>query len=389
MATFHSDYNPSKIPLNAYNNNIVGIYPTYYVGVAESTFEKMDVVIGNYTFEVSPDPNGLFTFDLKEIAKLLINGNYFNDSIVPEISISSDSLVYKDSSLAIDVSVSFRIFHRTIATQQLFVEQENRNYRFIKAVSQQEDYRKNIVTSADVQLSLQLPFSEISNKTYHATYFEGFPFDIPIYSNIDRPLTILHKQTNQTLEIDVLFGVNRLFISDGDNNFSFQDHLTLYYGLNELEIKISDTEFVTLFLKKVEPDCQTYLKWFNNNGGWSYFGFKNPIESRDTDSLGLLNNDNFNIDSSQDLFHEIGKSSIDSLVCYGVGLEKFEKEIINTISDSPKVYMFIKDEFQPTSLSSWIPVSVASTNILLRDSTRKKYDVVIEVIKNKRNTLTL
>ena len=362
--------------LNAFNNNVV----EYKSNSPKTPIKSIITVLGE-ELEITPNPNGVFHYDFKTIVKKLINGNYFRDTIEPEIE---SSFVYLDNTVYKQFSVDF-----TIQFNDLSEESISKTYKFLKAVEQLETFRKRLVNTENPSIAILTPFTDRSNKTYFSTYFEGYPFDLSIYSNTYRTITIHNKKINESTTMILSEGVNRLFISDGNNNFSFEDVLPLYFGVNELEFRVSSTEYVTLFLKKVESECGVYLKWFNNEGGWNHFLFKTYTEKRKVKSTGVLNQDYDNLIDTEEPEVEMGMTSRDNLKFYAGRLEEYEKEIINGITESPKIYRYLNCMFQKSEKMDWITQRIATKNMELVDSKKKLYEASIELNKTKRNTMTL
>lgn len=362
--------------LNAFNNNVVE-----FNSDSVKTSIKTTIKILGEELEITPNPSGVFRYNFKEIVKKLINTNYFRDTIEPEIE---TSFVYLDESVFKELEVEY-----VIQFDDLTEETISKTYKFLKSVEQLETFRQRLINTENTSIAILTPFTDRSNKTYFSTYFEGYPFDISIYSNVNRTITIKNKKIGQSTTVSLSKGVNRLFISDGNNNFSFEDELPLYFGVNELEFQVSSTEYVTLFLKKVESECGVYLKWFNNEGGWNHFLFKSYSEKRKMKSVGVLHQDFDNLIDTQESEIEMGIVSGDSLKFYAGRLEEYEKRIINGLSDSPKINRYLNCMFQKSEETDWISERIGTKNMELIDSKKKLYEATITLNKTKRNTMTL
>jgi hypothetical protein len=374
MITFTTGL-PETTVLNAFNNNVVEYYSDH-----SSTAIKSVITLLGKDFEITPNTNGVFHFNFKELVKRLINENYFRDTIEPDVNLS---FVYEDQTVYREIQVEYKI-EFVDATFETTIK----NYKFLKSVEQLENFRKNLVNTENTKLSILTPFRDSSSKTYFSTYFFGYPFDVSIYSDQIRTITIENKNTQLSTTIDLTKGVNRLYLSDGDH-FSFENLLPLYYGINELEFRINTNEHITLFLKKVESKCGVYLKWFNNEGGWNYFLFDSSKSKRRVKSIGVLDNDFENMIDTKESEIQMGVNSSDSLKMYANRLHEYEKEIINGLSESPKIYKYLNSMFQKFKKTDWINTSIASKNMDLMDSQKKKYRVSVELNKTKRNTMTL
>ncbi len=364
---------PSETDFNfAYNNNIA----EYTSNIANIRYSV--ITIEGKEFQITPNPSGVFTFNFIDVIPHLINTNKFEDTIVPNVS---SNLVYPDATAFKKLSVEFKVVTNSAD------DTITKEFTFIKAAEQLEDYKKGLTNSQNPELAILSPFTSLNNKAYYATYFEGYPFDISLWSKgVDVDIVIKNVKTQDSLDVTLIQGVNRLFISDGSSNWTFEEQLSLYFGVNELTFSFG-AEHITLFLKKVESECGIYVKWLNNSGGWNYFLFKYMIEDRGRSSIGYLNQDQNALNNSGDLEAELGVDARDGITFYADRLEEYEKQLINGLSISPKIYRYLNCMFQHPN--NWIAERYNGSNIVLKDKSRRLYDAVIKLNKSKRNTLTL
>mgnify|MGYP000011732636 CR=1 FL=1 len=370
---FNTEISETEV-LHAFNNSVVEFYSD-----SEKTSIKATIIILGEELEITPNPNGVFRYNFKEFVKKLINTNYFQDTIQPNIQ---TSFVYTDDTVFKDLEVNYKVQLNDLTEDVI-----TKNYKFLKSVKQLEDYRRNETNTNNTELSVLYPSD--GNKIYHTTYFEGYPFDIPIYSNIDREITIANKKTGLSTSFNLTKGVNRLFVSDGSSNFSLENKLPLYLGVNELEVKINNEVAVTIFLKKKDSECGVYLKWFNNDGGWNYFLYRYPSENRKFKSSGTVNKDYENLKDTNDLDIEMGLDSSDTIRFFAGRLDENEKNIINGLSESPKIYRYLKCMFQKSEFNNWISERIGFSSTNLTDSKKNLYQSVVTLKKAKRNTMTL
>ncbi|WP_233881871.1 hypothetical protein [Tenacibaculum piscium] len=330
-------------------------------------------------FNITPDTKGIFRFNFKNIASKILNKNYFKDSIEPNAPyryVELDESVYKDIDVTYTIrsSISFTTIKHT--------------YSFIKAVEQLEDYkigRRNLINK-DIAILSELDRS--SNITYHLTYFEGYPFDIPIFSTADRDVLIKNKDNGHSEAFPLKKGVNRLFVSDGSSNFSLETKLPIHLGSNELEMTSGDTT-ITLFLTKKDSSCGIYLKWFNNHGGWNYFLFKNLRSNRSFKSANTIDRDFQSLENTISTSIDTTIISKDVISFYAKGLTFNEKQVLNGISESLKIYRYLRCMFEVASLNNWLPETLATRRINLEDANKDIYQVAMSLNKAKRNTMSL
>ena len=318
-----------------------------------------------------------FWFNFKDLIKVLINENNFKDGIEPNLE---NNLTYLDSSLFLNLSVVYKIAFIGIPEEQI-----TKSYKFKKSV--QQIIRKNVVEIANNQIELLVPNTD---QTCYLTYFEGYPFDIPIYLDANRTIAIYNKRTQQQTMVALSEGVNRLFVSDGKTNFSLEGKLLLYIGLNELEFKINNNVFITLFLNKIDSRCGTYLKWFNQNGAYSYWLFSHiHTTKRKTKITGKIATDYENPQNTFGISTILGKTSIDTIQLSAGYLNAREIDIVSEIFTSPKVEIYLNDKYQKTDKKSWVGVEVKNSDQEIR-STRhnhSKYDIKIELPEIYTQTL--
>jgi hypothetical protein len=66
--------------------------------------------------------------------------------------------------------------------------------------------------------------------------------------------------------------VKRIFFSDGGYNETTSNLLSLSTTSNLIEVWVNGA-FANINIKRMESNCGIYLKWFNANGGYSYWLF--------------------------------------------------------------------------------------------------------------------
>jgi hypothetical protein len=329
---------PTNPPYPAYNNSIIEF--TSDAGTPITA----DIIVNGYTFEQSADADGIFHFNLKRIIEVLINQNNFSDHIAID---NPADFLFLDQTLFLDVEIEIIIsFADDSQESQTFT------WPYIKSVIQEGEKQFN-----NSQLKLLAPYA---NDICHLTYFEGYPFDISIYSDIARLITITNLRTGLATDLNLLKGVNRLFISNGENdNLGFESQLPLYLGINELEFKANDQIYFTLLLNKRSPECGNLLKFFNRQGGWSYWNFMDlHVEKTKADTIDRLNSDFNNVDKSRGNFAITGKEAEKSRSLLSGLVQDHEKKLISQLPTSPKVYLYTNELASPFELNDFIEVEV-------------------------------
>ena len=352
---------PQGALLNTYNNSIIEFGTD--LGIAA----RATILIDEFTFEITPN-QGIFYFNLKEIIKVLINQGNFKDTVSVD---SPANYLFPDASLYIEIPFTITVIKTNGTSETL-----DKTYKYIKSA-------KQIVRSYFDENDLIKFLTPSTDLKAYVTYFEGYPFDISIYSNIARTVTITHTRTATTLDISLSKGVNRLFLSNGENdNLGFEEQLPLYVGLNELEFRVDVDNALTLFVTKVAVDCGVYLKWFNQNGAWSYWRFsgiyKDSINSK---ALDELNSDFENIEDTVGRVTQTGKTSNVIRSIQSNRLNDRERLVVSQLFSSPKIFFYNNLELQPFSLLDWKEIDIKSSNqeILNTKLMLHEYDIKIDL----------
>lgn len=336
--------------LNSHNSNTVEFNSDNVLTAVKCTLD-----FGSISFEITPNPSGLFQYDLKHATQELINENNFEDQIVPDIE--NDGYVYGDDTLYKLISLIYTIVFDNDST-----ESTTKNYLFTKSVKQPDRYSETIINSTDL-LGLLIPFVDYSVKSYSATYHKGYPFDIAVYSNLPRTITIVNKTNALSNTFDLNQGVNRLFFSDGTMNFSFDDTIALITGINELEFQIASVPILTLLLNKKESNCGPYLKYYSNNGSYQYFLFNEIFnEDESTKIIDVLSSKFKSIEEATDLDRITGKESETIISMFTEYLTSNEMNYLKPIITSPRVELYTREVYTKAESNSW-------RGVVLRDAT--------------------
>ena len=357
---------PTGNILNAYNNSILEF--TITVGSPVRQPARAIVSVNGFNFNLTP-VGGKFFFNAKKIITVLVNQDNFTDNtevLSPLSYLFTDSLLYKEVNVLITV---YTTTGTSFAT--------NRNYKYLKSV--QQIVRSKYIEREDIRI---LSPSIDANKS--VTYFEGLPFDVSIYSSQDMTATLLHARTQNTLTVNLKKGVNRLFISNGENdNRGFEGVFPLFLGVNKIEIiPNNESESQFLFINKKSVKKGVYLKFFNQNGGWSYWRFEQVYRAGlQTKSLTELNNDNNNLEQATNRVSQTGK---DAMLRYFLNTGVFnmqERLVLSQLFSSPKVYLYNNMALQPFSISDFIEVSIPDSTKELYNTKycSNAYDVEIEL----------
>src|SRR5690606_16559379 len=132
--------------------------------------------------------------------------------------------------------------------------------------------------------------------------------------------------------VQFLKGVNRLFLSNGENdNLGFEDSLPLYIGINVLEFTWDD-KIETIYVKKMPYECGRYVKFFNQKGGWSYWRMhKDEKITVKSSILDTINSDFENIDKAISRELSTGRRSEQSILVSTGKMDDYETLLLSHI----------------------------------------------------------
>lgn len=365
MITFTTE--PQGKLLNAYNNSIIEFSSDSGISA------RAIITISGYTFTIAPNVNS-FYFNMKEVVTALINQDAFSDTI--EIDLPQNYL-FQDSSLILDVTVGIKV-----VSSSGVVDTSSKSYTFLKSVDQVD----TVVYEKSDKLRFLTP--SVYNKSF-VTYFEGLPFDITFYSDEAREVTIKNVRSSSSITINVLKGINRLFISSGQlDNKGFETKIPLYVGVNELEF-IFDNERETIVIKKEESDCGLYLKFFNQSGSWSYWRFhREHIETIQTSSLDRLNSDFSNLEDLVSRNYAIGKESQRMFSVSTGKVYDYQRLLLANLFASPKIYLYTANRLQPFTIADWNTVDIRDTSNQIKDTRKVKSEFIFSIQLAKDYTQT-
>jgi len=365
MITFTTQ--PTNPPHHAYNNSVIEF------GVDAGVPSVANITAGGYTFEIFPDLQGQFYFNFKSIIKALINPDHFEDSIIA----TSGSYLFNDSSLFYELALNVEVILEDGTSQT-----SDLTFPFLKSVDQ---VIRNRYTES--QLKILTPGA---SQVAHLSYFEGYPFDVAIYSDAARSVTVANVRTGISTSLNLSKGVNRLFVSNGENDSGgFEGVVPLHLGVNELEFKIGTEIKATLFLDKKEADCGFLLKWFNPNGSWSYWRFMDlHIENISTGTIERLNTDFQNLNTTFKNISITGKEvGKDKQLMSGL-VDEQERILLDSLLYAPEVQLYTNALHQPMAPGDFVGVEIAGGNFS-RSNKNKLSNLSIKAIMPNIYTQTL
>jgi hypothetical protein len=349
MIVFQQDISQTNV-LMAFNNNIV-----LFRSDSEEITVNATVIIGTQQITLFPQPDGYFYFNFLEYTSKLLNENNFFDAVNPDIDATDDETFTYLGNGYYNAEVQF-----IVNLADASIDSTTRDLTFIAGVTQLVDYKKDVFTT-DMQLPL-LPLVKQTNNTYYCKYWEGLPFDVS-FLNLNEDIEL----TNTTNLLDYTFptkgDITRLFFSDGRLDESINDVLPIAYGDNVIEYK--DT---FLIVNKVDACDGVYFKWFNQMNGYSYWKFDNYYKSDESiRTIGEIATDFNNLQKTFSQVTQLGKAVTPTLVVNSDILEQRDFDLLNTITKSPKVFMFVGERFARSSANDWVEVRVLNSSQTTRN----------------------
>lgn len=342
---------------------------------------KAEITIEDITITITPSPEGVFTYNFKRLFSHLLLIEGITDDVQPDFINNPNQFIYQYNQGNKEVVVNYTVIYDDESTEDV-----QHNYRINRSVIQLEDFKKGLDNSLNKRLSLLLPFVSNSIRNYWASYFQGYPFDISIWSNEDRSITIKNVKSQVQTTLTLTKGVNRLYFSYGPSNLSFNNIFPTYNGINDIEFLIDNEVVFTLHLMKYEIGCGEYIKWLNSQGGWAYHLFYNSKTQRQSRPFEPIVNNNFiNNKESQ----QIGQGSevTDEMRLFSSKVQSFEKIILNELPTSPILLRWLSDIYQPIDLKKWIEEQQNPFRQIIFQNKRTFWEVELELSKNKIQTI--
>lgn len=354
----------------------------YFNSDSASPAFKCQITVDNEpSFEISPDKDGVFYFNFKSVFSKLVQDFFEDDQAIDIDDTDLTSLVKDYSQIYKAVPITFQVSLSNGST-----ETASLNINLLQATSNYEDRKKQQISVLDSFAVLSQP-EEGSNRTFREVYFDGYPFDIQVYKNTPGNVTITNRGNLDSVVLNLPNKINRIFFSDGEKDVINENILSLAKGVNELEF--NTTELTTIFLDRRTPKCGKYLKWKNNDGGWTYWLFEElPEEIRDIRDKGYLNKRSGNL-TNNDPIRNIGKTSVDSIRIGTINVEPYYRRKMESLAESPKVYLFMADQFSADDPTNWLSVRVNNRSFPVQLPKNTIFDLSFEIELPERANLQL
>jgi len=331
---------------------INGIYPVYndsYIKF-ESTLSAQtyaEITVPEYTnaFKSYPDLDGEYLFNLKEIVKAKFNSNGFADTISQPTGWGKSFTGTYDTQ-----DLSIKVYNN--ATSETLT---GTTYEFFKSVKQidEEIYTGNTAQILNVS-------SNDNGIDYALTYFEGYPFSFDL-QRITSGEVINIKNLNTTDDVTMTATSTdsfKVYVDKGSSNWTTTSYLPIMDIVNRLEIKVDGVFKTNLRLRRVENCNGLYLKWFNNDGGYSYYLFEEFYTDRISRRvLNTIANNSFNnVGSLQSPTKVTGVEGTQSYNVKAV-VDANDRKILESLYTSPSVQLYSKQEAY--QVGTWFDVQIS------------------------------
>ena len=345
-----------------------GIYPAYNDSYIKWTSSlagdyKTEISIAGLTqtFTVYPNLSGEYLFNLKYAVQRLINNGTFKDLDTTYPIGYFEAYLYGTLELTATL-----VDYGTAGAGDASVNV----YSFIRGVKQ--------IGEVVHTNQYQLMHPSTNGIDYALTYFEGYPFSFEIARVDVGDFTIIRNlNTGDAVTPFVALSTasQRVYIDKSEGlDWTSASYLPLTDTKNRLEIEVNSIVRTNLVVKKRPTDCGgVYIKWFNADGGYSYWLFdefwKENIGGSDE---GFINSNSFeNVGSQVSKNQSIGRSASKSLQVKSKQLDNNETKHLESLMLSPAVQMWSFTE--PYQDGKFIDVTISGS---LNFSTKKQLNEV-------------
>lgn len=359
----------------AFNNDIIRFKSDNVLAVSYA-----EVTASGLAVRLYPNPANEFFINMKSYVAALINTRNFEDTLKTNLP---ESYIYDYSTGSVlNLNMDIKIVYSDATSEhQAFgltwlagVEQLDNNSSFTKS--------DNLILS---------PFKAYTNNYHYLKYWQGYPFDVSFYSN--GTLQLINQTNLLEAEFTIPGQVSRLFFSDGRVDETIEDIMPLAESFNEFRavtkyMALETDRFLTI--EKIPYKCGVYMKWLNKFGGYSYWLFEDTYSiDRNSKSLGELDRDNGNIETSLSRTLQVGQQSQDTIRVITERLNIDEKIIVEGILESPKIYLFTGQPFARNDYNDWLEVSLKTTNARVKNFKQELTNFVLDFELPVRYTQTL
>ena len=387
MALMVSTDFPIDQTLFAYNNNVIAFSSDDELKVP--LFCDITINGTNFSTTIYPDPNKSFYYNFKEVFPSIVNDNSFQDftDIRFDPSDVSTYVYSEDANTYRELNITFSVTYEDNSVENL-----NRQVNILRASLDLENYKRFQISNRLTENTVLTTYAKNGfvgfSRVGYAKYFEGYPFDFTFLSSSS--VTISNLTNFDSLTLENLTKVTRLGISDGRTDTTIDLFLVITDGVNILDLSSLQPNYKLKLIKINDCNDGIYVKWLNNLGGWSYWLFnKNHQRELQASSLGSINNDFNNLPDTTSPSLSLGKESNNVVRCLTDNISEEDNELLTTIFESPKVYLFTGTPFAKNTFQDWMEVEVSNRNIVTKKFKNQLNDFEVTLTLPSKNTMKL
>lgn len=387
MALITSIDFPIGQTLFSYNNNVI-----IFTSDDQTKIPLFcDISINNTSFSTTiyPNPDNEFYYNFKEVFPSVVNDNSFQDFTDIRFD-PSDITTYvysEDANTYRELNITFSVTYEDSTVENL-----NRQVNILRAVLDLENFKIYQIPNQLIDNTVLTTYAENGfvgfPRVGYAKYFEGYPFDFSFLSS--ESVTIKNLTNLDSVTLENLTKVTRLGISDGRTDTTIDLFFLITDGENILLLETPEFQYQLKLIKENKCNEGIYIKWLNNLGGWSYWLFNsNHRRDLNASSLGVINNDFDNLQDTTSPYLSLGKESNNVIRCLTDNITSEENDLLKTVFESPKVYLFTGTPFAKNTYQDWMEVEVSNRNIITKQYKNVLNDFEVVLKLPKKNTMTL
>lgn len=329
-------------------------------------------------YVLRPAPDGTFWYNMIDILSVYAGRFGYIDDLDYNVDTLGVYYDWTDRAL-VRGAIIIKFFNPDGSLYQTITN----NVYLLNGIIQIEEHRKRLPYVLGKTDTLAMtPLSFNSNSSAYVKYWTGYPFDIGVHKESNSSFSIINNENTGVYNVTSSNIVDRFFISDGRTISGIETALQLIEGVNNLTLISSNGKQFTLYLDKKTPanNCGVYVKWINSQGLYSYWLFDLSERNRNSNDLGYIDNDFFNIEDTYTPRVNIGKVSADSIKV-SVRLNEDQKPLFMEIFDSPAIWLFTGRPYDKNTVTDWLSVSLKTTTNRLKDYKRNQtnLDLVFEL----------
>lgn len=363
----------------AYNNDV---YRFYSDSITSPAYAEVSINDAS-PIRLYPNPQGRFYCNLMPYIKAMINTTNFEDVTTTELSVTdAQSFVYDaNNGRYFTAQVTFKVMESESVN-----DGTNLALYWLAAAQQHGEFR---LINTDELLAFT-PNTPNTLNQWYVKYWEGYPFDIGFY-NESKSFKMEHTGNLHWQDFHSGNACSRLFLSDGRTDVTLEDFIPLSTGTNTMKLtRQNDDNFYMLTVDKAESYKGVYLKWLNAQGGYSYWLFENTYAvDRTVKDLGELDRDFSNLDSSFGRASQIGRQSQDTLKLVAELLTPPQRNIVQNLIESPKIFLFTGTPYGRTGYANWVEVSVKTNSARIKNPREELTNFAFDIELPERYVITL